>query len=473
MMIDIIIENGFLITMEGKNLGIINNGSIGIKDNKIVVVGKYEEIKSKYKAHRYINTSGKVVMPGFVDAHMHSAIAILKGVANDTDNWLQGAMWPFIKIMNQEESVKGSMVNIVEGLKAGTTTFCDFDYNMNEIVKNHIKIGTRARVAETVNEIHDKMDSFKMGDLYEFNPTVGEEKLQDNIKLFERYHNTENGRITCLLGPQAPDMLSKELLLEIKSLAKKYDTMIYLHVAQGERELNQMQKRYGQRSIPFLNEIDYLNDKLVTVHLYEAKDEEVELVAKKGCSLAICPGSIGLGIVSPLTTFMKFSDKVGLGSDQTPLNNNCNMFSEMKLASQFSRGKLQNPKVMPAWKTLKLATVAAAKAIGLEDEIGSLKTGKKADIIIIDLNQPTLCPFIADPVRNIIPNLVYAARGNEVQTVIIDGKVVMEDWKIKTINEDKVLSDAQRAANELSKRASKKKDRLYKPLLQMQENGYL
>jgi len=473
--LDILITNATLITMEGRGLGIIENGSVGIRGNKIAVVGRTDEIRRNHDAHRVIDATGKAVMPGLIDAHFHSAIAILRGVAQDINNWLQEGIWPFIKAMGKEESVRGSLVNIIEGVKAGTTTFCDFDYYMNDIVQNHIKVGSRARVAETVNEIQDRIDSFAPGELYEFNSSVGEEKLQNNIRLIEEFHGAHDGRITCLFGPQAADMVSAELLLEIRELAEKYETMIYMHVAQGDRELNQMLKRYGKRSVPHLDDMGYLDEKLIAVHLYEATPDETTLVAQRGCSLIVCSGSIGLvrGMVPPLTDFLRHSEKAGLGTDQAPGNNCSNMFNEMKLTALFNKCKAKDPTVMPAWQVMKLATIGAARAIGMEREIGSIKEGKKADIIIIDLEQPNLCPVITEPVRNIVPNLVYAASGREVETVIIDGRVVMEDREMKTVDEKQAIREAQKAADELAKRVCKTAPKIHSSLLRMMEEGNL
>lgn len=254
MKVDIIIKNGFVATMEGKGVGMIEDGAIAIKGNQIQAVGSSHEIIRDYTAERVIDGKNKLVMPGFIDAHIHTGLSIIRGVAQDMTHWMQKGIWPFSKHITTDDYVKGSMVNIIEGIRAGTTTFGDYDGHMTEIVHNYIKIGARARVAELVNEIPDNIGDLSVGELYPFHSSIGEEKLKRNLELMENYNGVENGRITSILGPHGPDMMSLELLHEMKGLAEKYDTKLHMHVAQGDREILQIEKRYGKRSIDFLEE---------------------------------------------------------------------------------------------------------------------------------------------------------------------------------------------------------------------------
>lgn len=474
-LLDLLILNGIVITMEGKGVGIIDDGAVGIKDNKIHVVGNTDEVKKEYKAHRYIDATRKVVMPGLIDAHIHTGIGILRGLSQDIDNWMQEGIWPYMKYLDEDEAMKGSMVNIIEGLKAGTTTFCDYDYPMAKIVENHAKLGTRARVADVINEIPKDISDVPVGELYPLDPAIGNKKLEISLKLINEWHGKENGRITCLLGPQGADMISKELLLEIKELAKKYDTMIHMHVSQGDREINQMIKRHGNRTIPYLKEIGYLDEKLMAVHLTEATEEETKLVAKSGANMILCSGSIGIidGIVPPAAEFLEVSGRLALGSDQAPGNNCNNMFNEMKFTSILNKCKKRDPKVFPAWQVLRKATIDAAKVIGLGDEIGSIKQGKKADIIIINMDNPNLCPIVLDPIRNVVPNLVYSAKGSEVETVIIDGRIIIDDGKLTTVDEKEAVLEAHKAAENVGKRASEYVKGFDIPIVNMMKDGYL
>ena len=463
------------MTMEGKGVGMVENGVVAVKGQTILAVGDTDKILAAYQTDQLIDGTGKLVMPGLIDAHIHTGLSIFRGMAQDMSHWMQKGLWPFMKNSREDEAVLGSLVTIVEAIKAGTTTFCDFDRSMNRIAQHYAQVGARARVAETVNELPDDIGMIPVGELYPLDPAIGQKKLQENIQLFERWHDQENGRITCLFGPQGPDMMGRELLLEVKALAEKYDTRIHMHVAQGDREIDQMVKRYNQRSIPFLDEMGYLDSRLMAVHLTEATKEETYLVAKRGASMIYCAGSIGIidGLVPPVMAFLEAGGQVALGSDQAPGNNCNNMFNEMKFAAILNKVKRADPRVFPAWLSLRLATIESARAIGLDHEIGSLRKGKKADIIIINLQEPSLCPIYTDPIRNIVPNLVYSARGHEVETVIIDGKIIMEERKILTVDEKQTIQRVQEAAERISQRSREDIIASQSDIFKMMKKGYL
>ncbi|GGK35111.1 N-ethylammeline chlorohydrolase [Caldalkalibacillus thermarum] len=475
MKVDLIIAHAYLLTMEGKGVGFLENGAVAIKGNRIADVGPSDEILASYSGDRLIDATGKIVMPGLIDAHIHTGISLFRGTAQDMANWMHKGLWPFMKHMTEEDSVKGSLVNIIEGIKAGTTTFCDYDSPMSRIVEHYARIGARARVCEMINELPGDIGMIPVGELYPFDPAIGEKNLNANIRLFEEWHGREDGRITVLFGPQGPDMMSTELLLEVKRWAEKYDTKIHMHVAQGDREIDQMVKRYNQRSIAYLDQLGFLNSRLLAVHLTEATAWEARLVAERGAAMIYCAGSIGIidGLVPPVLEFLEARGTAALGSDQAPGNNCNNMFNEMKFAAILNKVKRADPRVFPAWRALRLATIESAKAIGLDHEIGSLRKGKKADLIVINLQEPNLSPVILEPVRNLVPNLVYAARGHEVETVIIDGRVIMENRVLLTVDEKQALAEAQEAANRISERARGDLLKTESDVLKMMREGYL
>lgn len=475
MKADFIIAHAFVMTMEGKGVGMVENGAIAVKGNTILAVGPSDEILSAYQADRFINGTGKLVMPGLIDAHIHTGLSIFRGMAQDMSHWMQKGLWPFIKNTDKKDALTGSLVTIIEGIKAGTTTFCDFNHHMKDIVSHYVKTGARARVAETINELPEDIGTLPVGDLYPFDTALGNHRLQESIRLFEKWHEQGDGRITCLFGPQGADMMGTDLLLEVKALAEKYDTRIHMHVAQGDREIDQMVKRYGKRTIPFLDELGYLDSRLMAVHLTEATKDETCLVAKRGASMIYCAGSIGIidGLVPPIMEFLEAGGQAALGSDQAPGNNCNNMFNEMKFAAILNKVKRSDPTAFPAWLALRLSTIESAKAIGMDHEIGSLKKGKKADILIVNLESPTLCPVFTTPIRNIVPNLVYSARGHEVETVIIDGQFVMEEYQLLTVNEKEAIRDAQLASERISRRSGQDIMAAHSDVYQMMKDGYL
>jgi 5-methylthioadenosine/S-adenosylhomocysteine deaminase len=202
-----------------------------------------------------------------------------------------------------------------------------------------------------------------------------------------------------------------------------------------------------------LDEIGYLDDQLLAVHLTEATDEEAALLARRGVRMALCSGSIGLidGIVPPAHAFRQAGGPVGLGSDQASGNNCNNIFNEMKLTALFNKIRFRDPTVMPAWEVLRMATVEGARAIGLGGEIGSLAPDKQADLIIVDLTAPNLSPVMDAPLRNIVPNLVYAATGSEVRTVMVAGRILVRDGQVLTLDEAEVRAEAQKQAQRLAR----------------------
>jgi 5-methylthioadenosine/S-adenosylhomocysteine deaminase len=203
--------------------------------------------------------------------------------------------------------------------------------------------------------------------------------------------------------------------------------------------------RYGRRPVAWLNEIGYLDETLLAVHLTDASEEEAALVAQRGASMILCSGSIGIidGIVPPAHAFQAAGGLVALGSDQAPGNNCHNIFNEMKLTALFNKIKFSNPEIMPAWKVLRMATIEGARAIGLGEQIGSLEPGKQADFILVDLQKPAMQPVFTEPMRNIVPNLVYSAKGEEVSVVAVAGRIIYEAGQIQTADEQEILDKAK------------------------------
>ena len=269
--------------------------------------------------------------------------------------------------------------------------------------------------------------------------------------------------------------MTKEPLVEIKELAEKYDVGIHMHVSQSRHENEQIILKYGKRAIPFLADIGYLDSRLLGVHLIDAMPDEVHMLGESGAGMVACnPGDVLIsGILPPSVEFSEVSNKLAIGSDEATGNNCCNMFNEMKFTSLLNKLKSGSSTVFPAWKVLRMATIDGAEAIGLGDQIGSIEEGKKADIILINLKTPTMTPVLTYPVRNIVPNLVYSARGDEVSMVIIDGRIIMEDRKMKTVDEEEVLKEAQTAASYVAQEAVSEFNERKTELYNMMRNDQL
>jgi 5-methylthioadenosine/S-adenosylhomocysteine deaminase len=455
-MIDLLLTNGDLFTMAGNGVGYLEQGAVAIDGNRIVDVGPSPELQARYQARRTIDATMKAILPGLIDGHLHTVIAILRGLGQDAPTWHEGVD-AFFEQLTPAAVLAGAQLSAIEAIRAGTTTLGDYGPGMPIALPFYEKLGVRARVCTLISEVPPVESMLAEGELYPFDPAIGESRFQENLDLIGQWNGAANGRITVMIGPQGADYCSKDLFEKIKEAAGKHGLKIHMHIGQGNREILQMKNRYGVRPVEFLQAIGYLDEQLIAVHMVKCTDEEVEQVASSGASMAFCPSSLIIcdGIVPPADVFSRTGGKVCLGTDETSSNNGTNLFSEMKLASLALNMKNQDPTLMPTWKVLRMATIEGAQAIGLDQEIGSLEPGKKADLILVDLRKPSMMPVLRDPIRNIVPNLVLSARGDEVAMSIIDGQVVYEDGRITTVEEDELLESIQQVSEEVSARAAK------------------
>ena len=413
--IDTLITHAHLFTMQGNGVGYIADGAVAIQGNRIAAVGSTAELTGRYQPATVIEARDCAVLPGLIDVHMHTSLAIVRGVAQDVANWMQKALAPYARHITPAAALAGTRLNVLEALKAGTTTLGDYGKAHPGWGEIFAQAGVRARLAPQFNALPPGgMAGWQLGDLYPFDLTAGQAAMDQAVAFARDWNGAAEGRITTMLGVHGPDMMPQEMLLAAKEIGQREGWMIHLHTAQGDREIDQMLKRYGLRTPAYLDEIGYLDEQLLAVHLTEATDDETELIAKRGARMALCSGSIGIidGIVPPAHVFRQAGGAVGLGSDQASGNNCNNIFNEMKLTALFNKIKYRDPALMPAWEVLRMGTIEGARAIGLEDQVGSLEAGKQADLILVDLTQPNLSPVMQDPLRNIVPNLIYAGTGH-------------------------------------------------------------
>jgi len=459
-MADIYIRNGILLTMRGEGLGVIEDGALAVEGQDIVAVGKIHELDKKYgNSETVIEAKGKAVLPGFVDVHIHTGHTIIRGEAQDVPEieWMLKTMAPFSKYVTPQHSIAGGALGVLEGVKSGVTTFGEIGVNEGHVAeKVFIPAGVRANIADTINEIgpNSRPDANKP---YIFDEAIGEQKFKAGVEVVERWDGAGEGRISCIFSPQGADMMSRNLLQRVKDEAVKRGKLCHIHVAQGAREAIQMKLRHDTTTIKYLDSIGFLDDDVIAAHCHQTTDDEVAIIAKRGVRYASCPASIALidGIVPPLALFLQQGGRyAGLGSDQAPGSTGHNMLIGMKTAALLNKVRHRDPTVLPAWQMLRIATIGGANVIGLGDKVGSLEAGKKADIIIMDLKAPHMVPIITRPVRNVAPNIVYYSRGDEVETVIVNGKSVVEDRRCVTLDEEEVMKKAQEAADEITAKAA-------------------
>lgn len=297
--VDMILSAPHIYTMEGDGVGYLGHAAIVVDRGAIVALDDQDVIFSEYKSERCIKMEHHAILPGFIDAHMHTDIGICRGLAQDTKHWMMYGMGPFDDALSRKEEIIGSKVCYVEALRAGTTTFGDSNVIPEETAQFVQKIGVRACLTKEIRDAKYKI--YAPGELYEFDEEMGARSLGENLDFFNRWDGKADGRIHVFFGPQGADFCSPGMLNRVQQLATEKNTKIHMHVQQGSRETEQIMCRYGIRPIAWLEKIGYLNKNLLAVHLSDANDDEVRQVARSGAAMIACPGSIGIidGIVPP------------------------------------------------------------------------------------------------------------------------------------------------------------------------------
>ena len=476
--LDIAIINTWLITFEGKGLGIIRNGGIGIEDGKISFVGKMEDFNFYRKAGVVIDGNNThVTMPGLINGHTHSALTLCRGTANDLPEieYIPKGLSLFASHLKPEDFILGTKLAILEGLKSGTTTFTEYGIGLLKIIKKvFLPFNARVIATELINELNFNEEK-KPNELYTFYKYLGRSGLQRANNLYKDFKT--NDLVTVMYGPNALDMVSMELIKNIKNQAFENGTKIHMHIAQGERERLQITQRYGNNmtAVKLLEKNGLLDPTLIAAHIHDTTEVERARMVEKGVSMVGCPSSISKidGIIPPLISYVKLGGNAALGTDEAPGTGHHNLFNEVKMASILSKIFLEDPTAMPPWESMKLATITGAKVFGLEDKIGSLRVGKSADVITVNLNHAHLTPIIYKPFINMIANLVYSSKGSEVDNVIIAGKAIMIDGKFLEIDEDSIVKKANKRAQDLFEDSSEDWEKVDSKMVSYHKQGYI
>ncbi len=428
-LVDILIKGGHIITMDSQR-HVLDRGSVVIDGGRIVSVGK----EVKVRADTVIDARGKAVLPGLINAHTHLSMTLLRGVADDMelDSWLKTKIWPIEKHLRAEDCYVGALLGCLEMIKSGTTCFADQYLHMEDVARAVEKSGIRGVLSYGIIEQGD--------------PKKRKSEIQAGEKLVKNYHGKANGRILTMFGPHASYTCSPECLVQVKELAKKYKVGVHIHIAESKWEVGEIIKKYGKRPVEHLDAIGFLGPEVLAAHCVQLTGQEIRILHDRGVKPVHNPVSnmkIACG-VSPVPEMLAAGIPVALGTDGAASNNALDMFSEMKFAALLNKVDKFNPTIMPAQSVLEMATINGARALGLDGSLGSIEVGKKADLILVDLRKPHLTP-----INNVISHLVYSATGSDVDTVIVDGKVIMQGRRVLKFEEDKVLKEAQKAADDL------------------------
>jgi 5-methylthioadenosine/S-adenosylhomocysteine deaminase len=411
---------------------IIIQGEIVIEDSNITYQGPRQE-RSLESFSRVI--SGDLVMPGFVNAHTHAAMTLFRGYADDIPlmEWLEKKIWPVEARLKKEDIYWGTLLAICEMIKGGTTCFADMYFHMEEVARACWESGIRASLAQGLIGL----DKIK-----------GMTGLKESKSLIQNWHRKGDGRITIMLGPHASYTCPPAYLQKVMKMAEQLDVPIHIHLAETRGEVEECLKVYGKTPVNLVNDLGLFEHDILAAHCVHLSPGEIDLLAEKEVAIAHNPGSnlkLGSG-VAPLIDLLKKDALVSLGTDGAASNNNLDMVEEMRLAALLQKGLGEDARAIPAQTALKMATLNGSGALFLDEEVGTLRKGSKADLIIMQLKKPHLFPL-----HNLLAHLVYSAGSSDVDLVMVNGKVLMEKRKLLTIDEERVLFETQKRALELVK----------------------
>ncbi|HDD70501.1 MAG TPA: amidohydrolase, partial [Candidatus Bathyarchaeota archaeon] len=400
----------------------------------------------KYRrGYEKINAKGKVIIPGFVNTHQHAAMSLLRGYADDLPlkEWLEKWIWPIEKLMTAHDIYIGALLTAAESIMSGVTTVNTMYHYMPE--ENEAKAFAEAGLRGVIGHV-----------CFSWRKKEDRKALEN---LAKNWHNKVEGLIRVSVDPHAPYTVDPEYMKELKivrdELNSKYGSektpiIWHTHIAETADETEKIKNAFNvqiRRGImEYLDSLDVLDEKVVAAHCVALTDRDIAVMKKRGVKVSHNPVSnlkLASGI-SPVPQMLTENITVSLGTDSPCSNNTADMFDVMKTAALIHKGVNKNPTLLPAEKVLEMATIEGAKALLWENEIGTIEAGKKADLVLIDFKKPHLCPLHSE-----ISHLVYAAKASDVETVIINGKIVMENRKITTVKIDSVMKEATKAKERL------------------------
>ena len=404
--------------------GKTQENDIVIEGNKIASIGKASE---ELKADNVINGQGKLAVPGFVNAHTHASMTLLRSYADDMNlmDWLNNMIWPIEAKMRKKDIYAGAMLAAVEMIKTGTTTFVDMYGDMEQVAQMTIETGLRGVLARGIIGVAPN----------------GEQAFQENKELFDNYHGAADGRITVMFGPHAPYTCPPDFLRRVAEAAKERNAEVHIHLSETKGEVDNCLKDYGKTPMEIMEDTGIFDCGTLGAHCVWLSDKDIEIMARHNVRVAHNPGSnmkLASGI-APVPKLLKANVCVGLGTDGASSNNNLDMLEEIRLAALLHKVDTLDPLAVPAFEALKMGTEYGAKAAGI-DNLGRLEKGAIADITLFDMSG-----YAWQPKFDLVSLLVYSAPSSSADTVIVDGNILMEKGELKTVDEEKVIYEANQS----------------------------
>ncbi|MGL4740273.1 MAG: amidohydrolase [Sarcina sp.] len=440
------IKNAYIITMD-KNKRIYEQGEILIEGDLIKDIGNINTLKVSKDAEIY-DAKGKIIMPGFINTHVHLSQQLGRGIADDVDllTWLRERIWPYESSFDYEDSLISSTACCVELIRSGVTTFLEAGGQyVDAMVEAVNKTGLRACLTKSVMDMGEGLpNAWKK---------TTEEEITTQIELFEKFNGAADGRIKIWFGLRTIFNNSDDLIIKTKELADKYNTGIHMHVAEIADEVDFAKLRKGYSTVEHLNKLGVLGPNLLAVHTVWLTSREIDLFRLNNVKVSHNPAA-AMKVVLGFAGIPEMIEKgipVSIATDGAPSNNRMDMMRDMYLTSIIHKGRTLNPEILPAYKILEMATTNGAKCALMEDEIGSLELGKKADVIIINSRN-----IHSMPMNNPIGNIVYAMSSENIESTICNGKWLMKEKEILVLDEEKLLTDIEIRAKKILEKANVK-----------------
>lgn len=432
---DLIIKNGTVLVMD-KDETIIENGFIAVNGDSITDILTMDSL-GFWEAGKIIDAKGGIIMPGFVNTHTHAAMTCFRGLSDDLPlmSWLNDHIFPAEARLDHEKVYKGSMLACAEMILSGTTTFCDMYLFEDAVAEAASAAGLRAVVGEVLYNFPSPC----------YGPLEKGFEYTENLILKWKKHPL----VSIAVEPHSPYLCSPHLLKTAFSLAKRHDSPLVIHLSETMHEVDQIKDEYGKSPVEYLADNGFLDKSLIAAHCVYLSHNDMDLLRSFDVKVAHNPVSnmkLASGI-APVPTLLSKGMTVGLGTDGCASNNNLDMFREMDMCAKLHKVSTLDPTVMNAHQVLRMATAGGARVLGLDNVVGTLEKGKKADVIVIDTDKPHLCPMY-----NPYSHLVYSACGSDVSCTVVNGKVLMEDRHLVSLDLGVIMDDVREIAKIISGR---------------------
>ena len=440
--VDLIVLASYVVTMDAEQ-PIIRNGAVAIDQGLVVAVDREDILREQFVGREEIGGAGRVLLPGLINGHTHAAMTLFRGVADDLDlmTWLQNYIFPLeAKFVDPDFVRVGMQLACWEMIQSGITTFVDMYFYPDVGAQVVLDCGLRAVIAAPLIDF----------------PSPGfegwEDSFAEGLEFVKRWKG-KSERIMPALAPHAPYTVSPDHYLEVLAAAKELNIPITTHISEDYAEIVDMQKRYGTTSVHHLDQLGVFDAPLIAAHVVWPEKSEIVILAAKKVGIIHNPASnlkTGAGI-SPVPEMLAAGVRIGLGTDGAASTNDLDLWKEMRLAALIHKGVNRDATLMPALTVLRMATLGGAEALGLENKIGSITPGKRADLIQVDIDTPRLMPLY-----DIVSHLIYAVEASDVVTTIVSGQVLMREGEVLTLNATEIKSAAAKIARKIKADIAKK-----------------